>query len=33
MILKISSNKIKQAHAILEENNDRYLYTDEQLPI
>jgi len=32
MILRLSSNKIKAAHSILDYNNDKYLYTDETLP-
>jgi len=33
MILRLSSNKIKAAQSILEYNSDRYLYTDEVLPL
>ena len=33
MILRISSNKIKSAQALLDDNNDKYMYTNEKLPI
>ena len=33
MILRLSSNKIKAAQSILQYNADRYLYTDEKLPL
>lgn len=33
MILGISSSEIIAARALLEDNNDRYMYTDAALPI
>lgn len=33
MVLSISSKSIRAPQAILEENNDRYMYTDSALPI
>lgn len=33
IILRKSSRKIHKAEAILEDNNEKYLYSDEKLPI
>lgn len=33
MIISISSKSIRAPQALLEDNNDRYMYTDSELPL